>query len=154
MGGGWVGGSALPGAAVKMLPAGCSACSCDSSGSVPKLHSLLRCTAAVHCPCWRRYNAMREHQAFLKGRHTCGICLEEQHGGAFVRLDQCRHAWCAGCLAEQARIHVAEGGLERLRWAGAVPACLQLAVCLPAHDAWLHVVPAMLQAAAVCYLSF
>ena len=76
-----------------------------------------------------RYNALREHQAFLEGRHTCGICLEEQPGSAFVRLDQCRHAWCAGCLAEQARIHVAEGGLERLRWAGLRPA-------------WLHGQPA------------
>lgn len=61
-----------------------------------------------------RYNALQEHAAFQEGLHTCGICMEEQPGRAFARLD-CRHAWCRGCLAEQARIHVAEGSLEALR---------------------------------------
>lgn len=68
------------------------------------------------CAAARSYDALREHQAFQEGLHTCGVCLEERRGAAFVRLDACRHAWCQGCLAEQARIHVAEGGLERLRW--------------------------------------
>lgn len=61
-----------------------------------------------------RYNAVQEHAAFLQAQHTCGICLEEQPGRCFVRLD-CRHAWCAGCLEAQARLHVAEGSLEALR---------------------------------------
>lgn len=72
--------------------------------------SVLHCTVLYCC----RYDALQEHQAFQEGLHTCGVCLEEQRGTAFVRLD-CRHAWCQACLAEQARIHVAEGGLERLR---------------------------------------
>ncbi len=73
-----------------------------------------------------RYNALQEHAAFQEGLHTCGICMEEQPGRAFARLD-CRHAWCRGCLAEQARIHVAEGSLDALRWAPWVllRACLQ-----------------------------
>ncbi|EFN52541.1 hypothetical protein CHLNCDRAFT_138969 [Chlorella variabilis] len=62
-----------------------------------------------------RYDAVQEHAAFQRARHTCGVCLEEAPGTAFVRLEGCRHAWCALCLAEQARIHVAEGGLEKLR---------------------------------------
>lgn len=72
----------------------------------PRLPALLRPL--------RRYNALQEHAAFQEGLHTCGICMEEQPGRAFARLD-CRHAWCRGCLAEQARIHVAEGSLEALR---------------------------------------
>ncbi|KAI3430228.1 hypothetical protein D9Q98_004825 [Chlorella vulgaris] len=62
-----------------------------------------------------RYNAVQDHAAFQQATHTCGVCLEQQPGRCFVRLDGCRHAWCRGCLGEQARIHVAEGGLEHLR---------------------------------------
>ena len=61
-----------------------------------------------------RYNAVRGHQAFMQGLHTCGVCLEEMRGSAFVRLD-CRHVWCQACLAQQAALHVEEGSLERLR---------------------------------------
>lgn len=62
-----------------------------------------------------RYNALEEHRTFAEGLHACGVCLEEQRGTAFVRLD-CRHAWCQGCLAEAARIHVAEGSIEQIKW--------------------------------------
>jgi hypothetical protein len=62
-----------------------------------------------------RYDAVQEHAAFAAALHTCGVCLEERPGTAFVRLEGCRHAWCADCLGQQARLHVAEGGLDQLR---------------------------------------
>eukprot|EP00887_Chlorella_sp_A99_P000419 scaffold13.g419.t1 len=61
-----------------------------------------------------RYDAGQELKLFREQMHTCSICFEEQVGRAFVRLD-CRHAFCSACLAEQARVHVAEGSLEGLR---------------------------------------
>lgn len=84
------------------LPAGWCAPGCRTHSKLPSL-----------CAC--RYNALEEHRTFAEGLHTCGVCLEEQRGTAFVRLD-CRHAWCQGCLAEAARIHVAEGSIEQIKW--------------------------------------
>lgn len=61
-----------------------------------------------------RHSAAREMQLFRQGMHTCGVCLEEQRGDRFVRLD-CGHVFCGDCLGEQARLHVKEGSLDALK---------------------------------------
>jgi E3 ubiquitin-protein ligase RNF14 len=64
-----------------------------------------------------RYSAARELDLFQRATHSCGICMEEQPGARFVRLDCGHHFFCAGCVGAQARVHVADGSLGALKCA-------------------------------------
>lgn len=50
-----------------------------------------------------------------QGTWQCPVCFEEKPGSRCVRLDDCRHVFCAECVATHAGLHVSEGSLDKLR---------------------------------------
>jgi len=46
---------------------------------------------------------------FSQQTFSCGICLSEYLGRDMVRLLDCPHNWCRGCLSELISLHISEG---------------------------------------------
>ena len=61
-----------------------------------------------------RYDHSRQITLFQQRMHRCSICFEEQRGDLFMRLD-CNHTFCRSCLAHQAKLHVTEGTIEKVK---------------------------------------
>ncbi|KXZ48731.1 hypothetical protein GPECTOR_25g315 [Gonium pectorale] len=61
-----------------------------------------------------RYSAAREQEKFNESNVRCPICFEEHLGSRCVRLPECRHAFCGGCLATHLRTQLRDGAVDRL----------------------------------------
>ena len=71
------------------------------AGGEEWLHAMLAFDARTKSAEWRA------------NEHECEVCQEDVRGDRFTRL-RCGHAFCTACTTEAARVHIAEGSVERI----------------------------------------
>ncbi|KXZ48729.1 hypothetical protein GPECTOR_25g313 [Gonium pectorale] len=93
---------------------GASSGSANAASDFADADAVVGGPAALLALSLHRYSARREQDVFASSSVRCPICFEEHLGSRCVRLPECRHAFCGGCLATHLRTQLRDGAVDRL----------------------------------------